>query len=120
MVSHPSVDPALEGLRLDVLPVTTKEAFLRFIELEFLRREHWYLAGGTALALQAGHRESVDLDFFSAQRSFDIPKIEITLAGEGSWRTTSTSEGTLYGEFIGAKVSFIAYPSFKPLDPMLR
>jgi predicted nucleotidyltransferase component of viral defense system len=26
---------------------------------------HFYLAGGTALALQLGHRRSVDLDFFS-------------------------------------------------------
>ena len=24
----------------------------------------WYLAGGTALALQIGHRTSVDLDYF--------------------------------------------------------
>jgi len=27
--------------------------------------KHYYLAGGTALALQVGHRISVDLDFFS-------------------------------------------------------
>lgn len=33
----------------------------------------FYLAGGTALALQLGHRLSVDLDFFSASQ--DIPSI---------------------------------------------
>lgn len=33
----------------------------------------FYLAGGTALALQLGHRLSVDLDFFSATQ--DIPSI---------------------------------------------
>lgn len=27
--------------------------------------KHFYLAGGTSLALQIGHRESIDLDFFS-------------------------------------------------------
>jgi len=32
----------------------------------------FYLAGGTALALQLGHRLSVDLDFFSPTQS-DIP-----------------------------------------------
>ena len=32
---------------------------------------HFYLAGGTALALQIGHRTSVDLDFFSPD--LDIP-----------------------------------------------
>lgn len=34
---------------------------------------HFYLAGGTALALQIGHRRSVDLDFFST--TDDIPTI---------------------------------------------
>ncbi len=32
--------------------------------LEFLRTHGFYLAGGTALALQLGHRDSVDFDFF--------------------------------------------------------
>jgi hypothetical protein len=31
---------------------------------------HFYLAGGTALALQIGHRTSVDLDFFSPDSIF--------------------------------------------------
>jgi hypothetical protein len=118
MVSHPPVE--LEQLRLDVLPAPTKEAFQRFIKLKFLEGKDWYLAGETALALQAGHRESVDLDFFSTQSSFDISKLEARLAEAGNWRTTSTSEGTVYGEFLGAKVSFIGYPSFKPADPMLQ
>ena len=34
---------------------------------------HFYLAGGTALALQIGHRRSVDLDFFSPTE--DIPTL---------------------------------------------
>ena len=33
----------------------------------------FYLAGGTALALQLGHRRSVDLDFFS--QTLDIPSV---------------------------------------------
>lgn len=35
--------------------------------------EHFYLAGGSALALQIGHRRSVDLDFFSPD--LDIPSV---------------------------------------------
>ena len=31
--------------------------------------DEFYLAGGTALALQLGHRHSVDLDFFSPTQS---------------------------------------------------
>ncbi len=38
----------------------------------------FYLAGGTALALQLGHRRSVDLDYFSP--SEDIPSIRQQLA----------------------------------------
>ena len=34
---------------------------------------HFYLAGGTALALRMGHRRSVDLDFFSAQDEVLMP-----------------------------------------------
>ena len=40
-------------------------------KLEFLRKEYgFYLAGGTALALQIGHRTSVDFDFYTP-RTFD-------------------------------------------------
>jgi len=38
----------------------------------------FYLAGGTALALQLGHRISIDLDFFSATQS-DIPLLTESL-----------------------------------------
>ena len=37
----------------------------------------FYLAGGTALALQLGHRLSVDLDFFSPTE--DIPTLRPAL-----------------------------------------
>ena len=35
--------------------------------------DHFYLAGGSALALQIGHRRSIDLDFFSPD--LDIPSV---------------------------------------------
>ena len=34
-------------------------------------KNEYYLAGGTALALQIGHRDSVDFDFFK-QEPFDV------------------------------------------------
>jgi hypothetical protein len=40
--------------------------------------QHFYLAGGTALALQLGHRRSYDLDYFSPTQ--DIPSIRQSLA----------------------------------------
>ena len=50
--------------------------------------QHFYLAGGTALSLQLGHRLSVDLDFFSPTE--DIPSIRAGLE-----KTLAPVEGTL-------------------------
>ena len=40
----------------------------------------FYLAGGTSLALQLGHRDSVDFDFFSGKGS-DTARLEASLRG---------------------------------------
>ena len=40
--------------------------------------QNFYLAGGTALALQLGHRKSEDLDFFT-NGSLDIPDLKRAL-----------------------------------------
>ncbi len=72
------------------------------------------MAGGTALALQVGHRASVDLDFFSKKKTFDIVALVDKLSRIGLWQTTLQKSGTLYGKFFGAKTSFIAYPFFLP------
>ncbi|PJA86856.1 MAG: hypothetical protein CO141_02565 [Candidatus Moranbacteria bacterium CG_4_9_14_3_um_filter_42_9] len=42
-----------------------------FCPAEWLGKNGWYLAGGTALALQVGQRRSVDLDFFMNRKNFD-------------------------------------------------
>ena len=55
---------------------TTITPEMRKIMTAFAGKElggHFYLAGGTALALQLGHRRSVDLDYFS--RTEDIPSL---------------------------------------------
>ena len=54
----------------DVLPVATKKALTYLSDQVWLKRSRWYLAGGTALALQVGHRNSVDLDFFLPADNF--------------------------------------------------
>lgn len=104
----------------DTLPKVTLGALQKCANIKAFSSGQWYLAGGTALALQAGHRKSVDLDFFTEQKKFDEKKIEKLLHGQGRWVTTSLSKGTLYGEFFGAKVSFIAYPFFIPVMPVRK
>lgn len=120
MVPHPRIknDPQTE-LHLDALPLFARDAFLRCIELPLFASDDWYLAGGTALALQVGHRESQDLDFFTTQKSCDIGELERALGSERTWQTESRSEGTLYGELLNAKISLISYPFFKPAELLL-
>jgi len=111
------------GKKLDwhfeTLPLQTKKA-LDFLSKEvWIGKAAWYLAGGTALALQAGHRSSVDLDFFTSERGFDNTRLLQHFLDNKDWRTNINEEGTVYGELFGAKVSFIAYPFFTP-DQELR
>lgn len=67
------------------------------------------LAGGTALALQLGHRVSHDLDFFIV-RDFKADSIMMAIKKKGlAHRVMAESEGTLNIEIEGVKVSFLRY-----------
>ncbi|KKP32413.1 MAG: hypothetical protein UR22_C0012G0050 [Parcubacteria group bacterium GW2011_GWC2_32_10] len=110
----------LKKLYLKSLPKITKEAFLTCIEIPLFEKNGWYLAGGTALALQSGHRVSVDLDFFTLEKQFDEKKVAEELSTFGNWETTFIKEGTVYGKIDGAKISLISYPFFKPSESFLK
>ncbi|MBI5470475.1 nucleotidyl transferase AbiEii/AbiGii toxin family protein [Candidatus Kaiserbacteria bacterium] len=110
---------APSDLHTEALPPETSKAFFAFVNSDMVRSD-WFLAGGTALALQVGHRSSEDLDFFTSRKDFDIAELEQTLSLHGTWETSRTSAGTLYGIFEGAKVSFIAYPFFRPSETRVQ
>ena len=55
----------------EVLDKKRKELLL---QLGFLKKYGFYMAGGTALALQIGHRTSLDFDFYT-KRKFDSRKL---------------------------------------------
>lgn len=55
----------------DTLPPATKKALDWFSEQKWLINSNWYLAGGTALAFQVGNRQSLDLDFFTQDPTFN-------------------------------------------------
>ncbi|MBU4347799.1 nucleotidyl transferase AbiEii/AbiGii toxin family protein [Patescibacteria group bacterium] len=74
-------------------------------------KKDFYLAGDTALALQLGHRGSIDFDFFSpkdidTKKLYD--KIKETFKG-GKILKTHEEKNTLYAFINGVKLSFIAY-----------
>lgn len=68
----------------------------------------FYLAGGTALALHLGHRESVDLDFFS-QKRFDGSALKKELSRIGTFSVTSEDNTTLNGILNNVRISFFHY-----------
>lgn len=109
-----------EELFLQILPAKTKKAFLGCIKLNLFRDPQWYLAGGTALALQEGHRQSIDLDFFSTKKEVKEVSVERQLINTNKWKTTYLDRGTIYGTFEGAKMSLIAYPFFFPSKEKLQ
>src|SRR3990167_7536756 len=112
-----SASKKIEDLHFNILPRQTKKA-LDFLSKEnWIKKTSWYLAGGTALALQACHRSSVDLDFFTIQKSFNNVSLLKHFLTNNAWKTSINEEGTIYGELFDAKISFIAYPFFYPKQP---
>lgn len=103
------------GWRTDILEKKTKRALEFIASQKWIKRTHWYFAGGTALALYEGHRISLDLDFFSPQKEFYIKRLLAHL-DKSYWKIDVAQEGTVYGEVFGTKVSFIAYPFFVPKE----
>jgi hypothetical protein len=93
--------------------------------LDFLRGQefirHFYLAGGTALALQIGHRISTDLDWFTAERlllAAERDDIRRTLEKSGRLEVRSEQDGMMYTQLFGAEVSFI-YQHHPLLEPVV-
>ena len=67
-----------------------------------------YLAGGTAAALQLGHRISVDFDFFTTKEF--VPKVfSAELSKLGSFNEEQADKGTVSGKFKGIRFSLFIY-----------
>lgn len=71
----------------------------------------YYLAGGTALALQIGHRISLDFDFFRQEHSSEnaLGKVEKTF-GTKSFKIINNQKNQLTVSIGGIEISFIDYP----------
>jgi hypothetical protein len=76
-----------------------------------LAREHgFYLAGGTGLALQLGHRRSVDFDFFREDPIDEPLRLATDLrASDLPFETDRVERGTLHGRANGVRLSFLEY-----------
>ncbi|MFA5817089.1 MAG: nucleotidyl transferase AbiEii/AbiGii toxin family protein [Bacteroidales bacterium] len=76
------------------------------------------LVGGTALALQLGHRISVDLDFFGQREVGSDEFYELTRS-LGKIRLMSRSGNILVMDINGVKVDFINYRYLFLKDPLI-
>lgn len=82
----------------------------------------FYLAGGTALALQIGHRISTDLDWFSARRRLLAPEremISLALSASQQFGVASDQDGMLFTRLFDADVSFV-YQHHPLLEPAVE
>lgn len=79
-------------------------------KLKFLKDAGFYLAGGTALALQIRHRISVDFDFYTP-REFDAEKTLLHFQRKiKSVTLIRKAENTLISKVDGIEVSLFTYP----------
>jgi len=105
MLQTQAVEPAL----LELLAALTNDPLFK----------DYYLVGGTALALQIGHRQSVDIDLFSSNPIIesDITPVLITL---GKTTVLSKSKNILIYSVNGIKVDFVYHPYKWIQEPLIE
>jgi predicted nucleotidyltransferase component of viral defense system len=89
-----------------VLAGTTKTILALLEKSEIIQKS--YLAGGTALALQLGHRISYDLDFFT-EEEFDEQMLLPQLKKINNFQLEKISWRTILGKFEDVKFSIFYY-----------
>ena len=107
-------------LNFSCLPDETRKALDFLSGQEWFKNTNWYLAGGTALALQAGNRKSIDLDFFIKDKEFDNVDLIEKLSICDFLKIDINKKNTVYITLFSAKVSFIAYPFFIPQQDFIQ
>lgn len=97
-----------EALHWDSVLSNTRRALEALNEMPGL--SDFYLAGGTALALQMGHRVSQDLDFFSSSNLLDFGARGVLTRQLLSYDTVvirRENDGMVYATVMDVEVSFI-------------
>lgn len=108
--------------RWEAVPQGIRNTLDRISRMELLDR--FYLAGGTGLALQIGHRFSEDLDLFSEGDPLDAASRQVILRsmtrefGAGNVSVEMEKEGTLVVLLDGGSTSLFHYP-YPLMAPLL-
>ena len=111
-------ESGLSTLHEDVLPQVQREALVSLGGSA--TREGFHLAGGTAVAIHLGHRQSIDFDWFTPSTLDDpLALVERLRAAAPGLEMTSIAPGTLHAQVQGVRCSFLSYryPLLRPLVP---
>ena len=97
----------LPGNQLQLLEILSNQPFIT----------DFYLAGGTGLALNIGHRKSLDFDFF-IPGDFDTSVIINKLTQIGTYQRENEEKNTINGTLDGVRISFFGY-RYKIIDDFI-
>ena len=100
-------------LHYETITPATRELLNRLMSDD--RLQDFALVGGTSLALQLGHRMSVDLDLFN-DTDFDAENLKAYLDKTYHFQADFMERSTVKGEIDGVQIDCIAqcYPWLKP------
>jgi hypothetical protein len=96
--------------------IISPQTFTLIQELQQLPElKDFFLVGGTSLALQPGHRNSIDIDLFT-QNDFTAEEIEELLKTKYTYTATLARKNTVLAVINNIKTDFIkhAYPLILP------
>jgi hypothetical protein len=93
-------------LHKETISPHTLELLIRLQQKDYLKG--FYLVGGTALALQIGHRTSIDIDLFS-DFSFDTGRILENLTADFDFKLFFSASNTLKGSIADVQVDILAH-----------
>jgi len=107
-------------LQWEAVMPEARRALTFLAQQPFIRR--FYLAGGTALALQLGHRISYDLDFFSSEDKLELgtrTQIASALRQSEKAQIATSEDVMIFAKLMGVDVSFM-YQHHPLLEPALE
>lgn len=82
-------------------------------------KENAYLAGGTALALQLGHRTSQDFDFYTPNEFDPLRMATLATLPHGTFKITSQKTDNLFGTIHDVQISLFRY-SYPLIGPLVK
>jgi hypothetical protein len=71
--------------------------------------DHFYLAGGSAVAFHLHHRQSNDLDLFSLRHEIDLNQVATALAAIGDLEVVSRTDAALKVRLGGTAIDIVRY-----------